>query len=206
MSTNNISPFKIESINLNNGHCIVRFINKYGVIYTGEKTLDDFKSIIEIPSGSFELDGTPIMKQVESINNNNPNEDYIWNIDIPVDENNNFISKDDLITHIAKQYPHDIFENDRRRKTATKDDSILDIIGNDYEITLITSEPEVFFEDPLTSLRNHRNMLLSQSDWTQLPDSNPPQGKDAWAEYRQVLRDLPENATDINSVVWPDTP
>ena len=45
-----------------------------------------------------------------------------------------------------------------------------------------------------TSLRAQRNSLLVASDWTQLQDSHISQDKkDAWAAYRQELRDLPDS-------------
>ena len=50
---------------------------------------------------------------------------------------------------------------------------------------------------------NSRNKKLLDSDWTQLPDA--PVDKEAWAEYRQKLRDLPET-TDTLNIVWPDRP
>ena len=50
---------------------------------------------------------------------------------------------------------------------------------------------------------NSRNKKLLDSDWTQLPDA--PVDKEAWAEYRQKLRDLPETADPLN-VVWPVRP
>lgn len=37
--------------------------------------------------------------------------------------------------------------------------------------------------------RNERNVLLLQSDWTQVADA--PVDVQAWAVYRQALRDLP---------------
>jgi len=39
-------------------------------------------------------------------------------------------------------------------------------------------------------VRAQRNRLLADSDWTQVLDS--PVDKEAWAAYRQALRDLPE--------------
>ena len=52
--------------------------------------------------------------------------------------------------------------------------------------------------------RSQRDALLSQSDWTQVPDA--PVDHQAWADYRQALRDVPEQEgfpTDIN---WPTKP
>lgn len=51
-------------------------------------------------------------------------------------------------------------------------------------------------------LRTIRDYLLSQSDWTQLPDvSLTEEQKTLWAIYRQELRDLPENITDPKPMV-----
>lgn len=39
--------------------------------------------------------------------------------------------------------------------------------------------------------RAERNALLAASDWTQLPDAPlTPKKRDAWARYRQALREL----------------
>lgn len=53
-------------------------------------------------------------------------------------------------------------------------------------------------------IRATRNRLLSQSDHTQVPDW--PGDKEAWAVYRQELRDLPIKFKDPNKVVWPTPP
>jgi hypothetical protein len=43
-------------------------------------------------------------------------------------------------------------------------------------------------------LRKIRNALLRESDWTQVNDSPlTDEQKQAWATYRQILRDLPAN-------------
>lgn len=57
---------------------------------------------------------------------------------------------------------------------------------------------------PWETLRNKRNLLLSACDWTQLPDS--PVNVAIWADYRQQLRDLPQNTIDPNNPVWPTEP
>lgn len=49
---------------------------------------------------------------------------------------------------------------------------------------------------PEFELRKIRNGLLKECDWTQFADSPLTQEqKQAWATYRQQLRDLPANAT-----------
>jgi hypothetical protein len=54
------------------------------------------------------------------------------------------------------------------------------------------------------AVRQQRNQLLGQSDWTQLPDVPLPT-KDTWAVYRQALRDVTLQP-DPFSIVWPTAP
>lgn len=55
--------------------------------------------------------------------------------------------------------------------------------------------------------RQERMMRLVTSDWTHTLDSPLSDSKKAqWAAYRQALRDLPENISDIRRVTWPDIP
>lgn len=53
-------------------------------------------------------------------------------------------------------------------------------------------------------VRSQRNQLLTASDWTQLPDV-PLATKEAWAEYRQALRDV-TNQPDPFTIQWPTMP
>jgi len=53
-------------------------------------------------------------------------------------------------------------------------------------------------------MRSERNRLLSECDWTQLPDSSVD--KTAWAEYRQALRDAPDSWTPATVWIAPDKP
>ena len=60
-----------------------------------------------------------------------------------------------------------------------------------------------------TALRSERNRRLAACDWTQLADAHLSHDKkDAWATYRQELRDLPDSITDPTgpSVSWPLDP
>lgn len=57
----------------------------------------------------------------------------------------------------------------------------------------------------LARLRKERNRRLAASDWTQLPDV-PAKTRDAWAAYRQALRDLPANTEDPANIAWPAEP
>jgi hypothetical protein len=76
-------------------------------------------------------------------------------------------------------------------------------IINNEPVTII---PEVTTEQRLSAIRTRRNQLLASSDWTQMPDT-PLTGamKQAWAAYRQELRDFPETC-DVENPVWPVMP
>lgn len=50
-----------------------------------------------------------------------------------------------------------------------------------------------------------RRMLLVQSDYTQLPDV-PVADKEAWAIYRQALRDITEQLDYPIAIEWPASP
>lgn len=54
-------------------------------------------------------------------------------------------------------------------------------------------------------VRLERNQWLSACDWTQLPDA-PDQIRAAYVQYRQSLRDVPQQAGFPFSVVWPAEP
>lgn len=60
-------------------------------------------------------------------------------------------------------------------------------------------------DDRWDKVRAQRNALLSASDWTQMPDA-ASKNKAAWATYRQSLRDIPQNNTDPDAIVWPVKP
>ena len=93
--------------------------------------------------------------------------------------------------------------------------------GHDYLISEEDVENKIVVDGVLTSLpsevieqkeigrswhnlRKERDYLLSECDWTQVPDA--PVDSAAWAVYRQQLRDLPANTTDPRNVVWPEPP
>jgi len=61
--------------------------------------------------------------------------------------------------------------------------------------------------DALVEMKVRRNNILITTDWTQLSD-NPltTEQRQAWATYRQALRDLPANTTDPRNPTWPTKP
>ena len=82
------------------------------------------------------------------------------------------------------------------------------------ESELNTKIAELDAAEPMRLLREERNSLLNQTDWTQ-NDDVPTETKTKWQAYRQQLRDLPATASpklnseyelDDSSVTWPTEP
>lgn len=99
---------------------------------------------------------------------------------------------------------------------AGADEFIMEGVADDavhrIENGMVVDKPLVTetLEELLRQLRQDRDHILSKSDWTQMPDSPlTATQKTAWADYRQALRDLPQNVGEITSlgeVVWPIPP
>lgn len=52
--------------------------------------------------------------------------------------------------------------------------------------------------------RDLRDKLLAECDWTQVADA--PVDQAAWSDYRQALRDIPQQDGFPKNVVWPTKP
>ena len=92
--------------------------------------------------------------------------------------------------------------------------------GDDIWITVEPSDEAavttvVAAHDGATSLssthwrmvRNKRNRLLAECDWTSVTDSQlSDANQTSWQEYRQNLRDVPQNQNDPENITWPDAP
>lgn len=65
-------------------------------------------------------------------------------------------------------------------------------------------------EDLMNEVRFMRNRMIASTDWTQLSDSPlSTDMKNAWAGYRQELRDLDfidPSMSNIDQVTWPEPP
>jgi hypothetical protein len=71
---------------------------------------------------------------------------------------------------------------------------------------LTTEEIQAAKDSAMAQLRGTRNNLLTQCDWTQIPDCTIPK-KAEWATYRQALRDFPATVEDARlPVEWPHNP
>ena len=53
---------------------------------------------------------------------------------------------------------------------------------------------------PMQQVRETRNRLLNESDWTDQHDI------EEWVAYRQALRDLPATTEDPEQITWPEPP
>jgi len=69
---------------------------------------------------------------------------------------------------------------------------------------VVEPDPGPSEEQLAAQARSQRDALLSQSDWTQVPDA--PVDQQAWAEYRQALRDVPQQAGFPTEITWPVKP
>jgi len=81
------------------------------------------------------------------------------------------------------------------------------LVDADKRNKLITVWAENYYTHRFNTIRDKRNDLLNKSDWTQVPDASVD--REAWAEYRQLLRDFPETITtieDLENPVWPTPP
>jgi hypothetical protein len=79
---------------------------------------------------------------------------------------------------------------------------------------VVVDKPAATFAEKVSfaalELRQIRNELLRDSDWTQMTDSPLSDSKkNEWSAYRQLLRDLPadhEDVTSISEVNFPGAP
>ena len=112
---------------------------------------------------------------------------------------------------MIKQYTVMSAETDQPVRYCQCSESDKDIIVGEGEyIVEGRLEAEQNLEGALANIRMARDSMLSLSDWTQMPDSPLSQEqRQAWAEYRQALRDLPNQQAgifDLDAVQWPQSP
>lgn len=64
---------------------------------------------------------------------------------------------------------------------------------------------ETFRDVTWEDVRFNRDKALADSDWRAVKDRTMSQ---AWKDYRQALRDLPQDFTEANDAVdnWPEPP
>ena len=80
-------------------------------------------------------------------------------------------------------------------------------VGWAYDGATFTPEDAISDDELSAQERVKRNSLLSDSDWTQLPDSQLTEAKKSeWSTYRQSLRDVPSQSNFPTTITWPTKP
>lgn len=88
-------------------------------------------------------------------------------------------------------------------------DNDKDVLQNPFKYEVVNNacvlrQPTI--EEKLAVIREKRDYLLKQSDFTQLPDIPLTDDKKLeWKAYRKQLRDFPD-LCDLNNPVWPIRP
>ena len=123
------------------------------------------------------------------------------NVELPIDENGNLPVGTELDQYLVGFIP--TWHLARQERLANG-------ISNANEIaSLVEPEPviEPTLEQTSNEIRTIRNDLLSKSDWTQTLDAPLIEvEKNAWAEYRQALRDIPMQNGFPTNIQWPMAP
>lgn len=79
------------------------------------------------------------------------------------------------------------------------------LAGEFGEVAEYVPPPPPSEEEMAILVREERDRLLAETDWTQAADV-PQTTKDKWAPYRQALRDVPQQEGFPFNVVWPTKP
>lgn len=117
-------------------------------------------------------------------------EDLVGNYNIVSVEVPNQIEYDSSKEKLSLSEP--FVENGIWKRTWNK------ILLSESEILSISTQKE-------SEVREERNLLLSQSDWTQCRDVNLSNDIE-WVEYRQKLRDITNQPEFPHTVTWPKKP
>jgi Phage tail assembly chaperone protein len=112
--------------------------------------------------------------------------------------------------NVLRVYPSPIPTYDVNTQVLGENTPVFDSTDNQWTQTFFVrdmtdEEKEEHKQGVIGSIRDQRNALLAQSDWTQLTDS-PETNKPAWAVYRQELRDVSKQSGYPFNVVWPNPP
>jgi len=74
-----------------------------------------------------------------------------------------------------------------------------------YSVSDIDDEAKAALDlNQSRTVRSTRNTKLAECDWTQIADA--PVNTQAWANYRQALRDIPTQTGFPWDIQWPEAP
>ncbi len=119
----------------------------------------------------------------------------VYNIDIPL-KDGVYPSKDEIDGLIKHMTPTGQLE----RIAALKKLSVPDYLVH-------SEKSDVFAINITEQIRNQRNILLSNTDWTQTLDAPLSDIEKAeWSRYRQELRDISNQEGFPENILWPVVP
>ena len=129
-------------------------------------------------------------------------------------ENVNLVALADITPYTPSDYLVVVNEDDGSISIQRSDGASIPVaLGNrDYQEFLIVDteleycprEYHPTVEEKWAEVRSRRDALLAACDWTQMPDvPMAEEQKEAWREYRQALRDIPQTFATPDEVVWP---
>ena len=113
---------------------------------------------------------------------------------------------------VAKREPYELEHEETYRNSETGETETKVVKSPSIKRFFVIGEkpapvPEPTQEEKEQAIRNERNLRLSYTDWTQLPDAPlTAEQKAAYAEYRQALRDIPEQEGFPEAIEWPEEP
>lgn len=97
------------------------------------------------------------------------------------------------------------------QRTAKQTNIIEFLLTEDYDTTPQVGKTKLdttthdFVAMTWTEVKACRDRILAASDWRDLP-SYAGSDQAAWRTYRQKLRDLPQDYTDVEDIVFPTEP
>lgn len=111
--------------------------------------------------------------------------------------------------HAPEQIPGDAVEitDEQHRGLLESQTSGMVIVAGPDGMPIAVAAPEPGDAELAAAIRTQRNRLISDCDWTQLPDAPiSDTDKSAWVAYRQALRDITAQVGFPGLVDWPVAP
>jgi hypothetical protein len=96
--------------------------------------------------------------------------------------------------------------NARTHRLVTQQPTLVDGVWTVTKKAVAKDQAQIDNENAqkAVDVRAQRDRLLTACDWTQVADA--PVDKTTWANYRQALRDVPEQNGFPLEVTWPEKP
>ncbi|MBQ4864598.1 phage tail assembly chaperone [Pseudoalteromonas sp. MMG013] len=97
------------------------------------------------------------------------------------------------------------FQIGRKLYTNFSHEQLLKLVANN--VLELQQANEIILNSKIDLIRQKRNELISETDWTQMPDAPfTTEKKTEFATYRQALRDITNNLDNPDEVNWPIKP